>query len=190
MAGIDTPLSLLDRLLRHDDAAAWEQFAELYEPLIRRWVARLVTQPADVDNVVQEVLTALLEGLPKFRHNFHRGAFRTWLRSITIHRVRRHWRTRGPAAGPIPELENLEDPRSDLSRIWDDEHDRHVLHSLLEKIRPEFDDRDWRIFESLVLGGLPARRIADEEGCSPNAVYIVKSRVLKRLRLEARGLIG
>ena len=40
MASIDTPLSLLDRLVDHDDDKAWRRFAEIYEPLIRRWVIR------------------------------------------------------------------------------------------------------------------------------------------------------
>src|SRR5205823_9698156 len=36
-------------------------------------------------------------------------------------------------------LDQLADPGSALSRIWDEEHDRHVLHRLLELIEPEFE---------------------------------------------------
>jgi RNA polymerase sigma-70 factor, ECF subfamily len=189
MPGVDTPLSLLDRLLRHDDADAWQQFSILYEPLIRRWVGRLVSEPAAIDDVTQEVLAALLEGLPGFRHNLRPGAFRAWLRSITIHRVRRHWRDRRPTAEQISEARDLEDPHSGISRLWDQEHDRHVVRSLLEKIRPDFDAKTWDIFHRLVFAGCSPRDVAEDLGCSANAVYIAKARVLKRLRLEADGLM-
>jgi hypothetical protein len=66
-----------------------------------------------------------------------------WLRSITIHRVRRHWRDQRPSVKQLSDARDLEDPRSELSRLWDSEHDRHVVRTLLEKVRPEFDDWTW-----------------------------------------------
>jgi RNA polymerase sigma-70 factor, ECF subfamily len=189
MAGIDTPLSLLDRLLRHDDAEAWDQFSVLYEPLIRRWVGRLVSEPGARDDIVQEVLTALLDGLPKFQHSLRPGAFRSWLRSITVHRVQRHWRARQRTAEQVPDLNALEDPDSGMSRLWDSEHDRHVLGALLERIRPEFDTRTWGVFQRLVFDAASPQDVARDVAISCNAVYIAKARVLKRLRLEGKGLI-
>jgi RNA polymerase sigma-70 factor (ECF subfamily) len=64
-----------------------------------------------------------------------------------------------------------------------------VVRSLLEKVRPEFDDTTWDIFQRLVFGGCSPREIARDLGCTPNVVYIAKSGVLKRLRLEAKGLV-
>ena len=46
-----------------DNEEAWRQLSDLYEPLIRRWVGRLVPQP-DADDITQEVLTALVEEIP------------------------------------------------------------------------------------------------------------------------------
>jgi RNA polymerase sigma-70 factor (ECF subfamily) len=189
MAAIDTPLSLLARLLSHEDDEAWQQFSVLYEPLIRRWVGRLILQPDSVDDVAQEVLKALVEGLPEFKHNRRKGAFRAWLRSIMIHRVRRYWRDRNPNVKQLSQARDLEDPRSELSRLWDTEHDRHVVRSLLEKVRPEFDDTTWEIFRRVVFGGSSPREIAADLGCSLNVVYMAKSQVLKRLRLEGEGFI-
>jgi RNA polymerase sigma-70 factor (ECF subfamily) len=189
MAAIDTPLSLLDRLRSHKDNEAWQRFSGLYEPLIQRWVGRLVSRPDSVDDITQEVLKALVEGLPSFRHNLRKGAFRAWLRSITIHRVRRHWRDQRPTVKQLSDATDLEDPRSELSRLWDIEHDRYVVQKLLKTIRPEFDDETWAIFRQLVFGGRSPREIAADRGCSLNVVYMAKFHVLKRLRLEGEGLI-
>jgi RNA polymerase sigma-70 factor (ECF subfamily) len=112
-----------------------------------------------------------------------------WLRSITVNRCRRHWRAQHPPARAISDVKDLEDPHSGISRLWDREHDRHVVKVLLERIRPEFDDRTWGIFERLVFEEASAGDVARDLGTSPNAIYITKARVLKRLRLEGKGLV-
>ena len=81
---------------------------------------------------MQEVLAVVVRELPGFRHNQRPGAFRAWLRTILVNRLQAFWRARRSqpiAAGGIaePELEQLEDPEDDLGRLWDQEHDRHVL---------------------------------------------------------------
>src|SRR6516164_5533026 len=124
MSTIDTPHSLLDRLLGDEKEEAWNRFSGLYDPLIRRWVGRLVSRADSVDDITQEVLKALVEGLPGFQHNRRKGAFRAWLRWITIHRVRRHWRDQKPSVKQLSDARELRDPRSELSRLWDIEHDR------------------------------------------------------------------
>jgi len=190
MAAVDTPLSLLDRAMSHDDReGAWKELHDLYEPLIRRWAGRLVSRPESVDDITSEVLKALVEGLPGFQHNGRKGAFRAWVRSITVHRVRRHWRDKRPNVKQLSDARDLEDPRSELSGLWDREHDRHVVRSLLEKVRPDFDDQTWEIFRRLVFVGSSPREVAADLGSSLNVVYMAKSQVLKRLRLEGKGLI-
>jgi hypothetical protein len=93
---------------------------------------------------------------------------------------------RGPPGGAAP---RPADPASALSRSWDEEHDRHVVKSLLASIRLEFKPATWRAFERKVQDGEPALDVAAELGLSVNSVLIAKSRVLKRLREKAAGLL-
>src|SRR5262249_286804 len=86
-------------------------------------------------------------------------------------------------------LDELADPDSSLSRLWDQEHDQHVLRRLLELVEPEFTASTWQAFRRVALeGGRPAD-VAAELGLSVNAVLLAKSRVLRRLRQEAQGLV-
>jgi RNA polymerase sigma-70 factor (ECF subfamily) len=85
-------------------------------------------------------------------------------------------------------LEQLEDPNSALSQLWDREHDQHVTRRLLELIEPEFSATTWQAFRRVVLEGAKAAEVAAELGITANAVWIAKSRVLARLREELRGL--
>lgn len=86
-------------------------------------------------------------------------------------------------------IAQLEDPDSDLSRVWNEEHDRHVMRRLLELLRDEFEPRTWQAFQRFALDNLPAAEVAKELNMTANAVFIAKSRVLARLRQESAGLL-
>ena len=138
----DTSASLLERLRVRPDAASWERLVDLYTPLLRGWLRRNGVQPEDVDDLVQEVMEVLVRELPHFRYEPKRGSFRGWLRTITLNRLRMFWRSR--QSRPIAtgdsdfadKLQELEDPHSTLSQLWDREHDQHVAYRLLELIEP------------------------------------------------------
>src|SRR6516162_76351 len=103
----ETSASLLDRLRASSEAPDWERFVSLYTPLIQGWLRRYAVQSEDVDDLVQEVLAVVLRDLPAFRHNQRSGAFRCWLRTITINRLRAFWKSRRfrPQAGGDAEVE-------------------------------------------------------------------------------------
>lgn len=132
-----TSLSLLVQARDRTDVASWRRLLDLYTPLIRGLVRSNVAQPADADDVVQDVLAMLVTELPGFRHNDRPGAFRSWLRAITVNRLRCHWRDRSSSTGDVAafdRLRQLEDENSSQARLWDQEHDRHVAAMLLESI--------------------------------------------------------
>ena len=186
---METPLSLIERVRDPADAASWRRLVDLYTPLIRRWLRRSVPG-ADEDDIVQEVLGAMLRSMPTFEHSGRPGAFRHWLRTTTGHRLSEFWRSRrGRPDSPPEAWEELEHPGSDLSRNWDREHDEYVAHRLLELMEPEFSRPTWQAFRRQVLDGLRAAEVAAELETSVNAVLLAKSRVLARLREEGRGLI-
>jgi RNA polymerase sigma-70 factor (ECF subfamily) len=182
-----TSASLLDQARAHA-AAAWDRLVALYAPLLRAWLTSAGLQPADRDDLSQRVLEVLVRRLGEFEHNGRPGAFRAWLRGITVNLLREFWRTR-PMVGADSVLDQLADPVGGLSRLWDEQHDRHVLHGLMEQVRPEFTEPTWQAFRRTTLDGQPARAVAAELGLTVNAVLIAKSRVLARLRQAANGLV-
>ena len=191
----ETSASLLDRLRLQPDAASWQRLVELYTPLIRNWLRRHEVLRQDMDDLVQEVLAVVVRKLPEFRREPRTGAFRSWLRKITVNCLREFWRakrsrplTTGDSAF-LTILNQLEDPSSGLSRLWDEEHDRHVTNRLLEMIQSRFEPSTWRAFQRVALDGIAADRVAADLGMSVNAVFIAKSRVLTMLRQEGQGLI-
>jgi RNA polymerase sigma-70 factor (ECF subfamily) len=185
----------LERLRDRADADAWSRMVDLYSPLIRAWLGRYRLVEPDVDDISQTVLNAVVAHLPHFQHNGRVGAFRTWLRTITVNSVRQKFRAdRKRADSPggsafLASLSELEDPESRLSQLWDRAHDAHVLRTLMAWAEPEYEAKTWQAFRRQVLEGAQPRMVAAELEMTVNAVLIAKSRILKRLRELGRGLI-
>ena len=189
----ETSLSLLQRLRRESDPGSWQRLVDLYSPVLRDWLRRASLQPQDVDDLVQEVFSVLVKELPRFHYEPDRGTFRGWLRTIVANRLRAFYRSRQsrPMAtgGDFGQMaDQLEDPHSDLSQLWNQEHDRHVSRRLLELIKPNFESTTWQAFQRVTLDGAKPVEVAKELGISTNAVYIAKSRVMRRLRQEMQEL--
>lgn len=185
-----TQRSLLVRV-RSGDPAAWEAFATLYRPLMVGWLRGQGIPPGETDDLVQEIFLSVVRSLPQFDHSGRVGAFRAWLRTIACRRAGDYWRAigRSPPAGVGFDLERLEDPYSELARRWDEEHDRYVFRCLLDLVGHEFEPATVRAFRRLVLDEAPGAVVARELGVSVGAVYVARSRVLRRIRQEAEGLI-
>jgi RNA polymerase sigma-70 factor (ECF subfamily) len=190
-----TSPSLLERLKRaRPSSAEWRRLQDIYLPLIRSWLARVPGLGDEADDLSQEILLVLFRELPAFERR-RDGAFRAWLRQITVNRVRafRRARQKQPLAGLGPQAEHLlnqlADPASELARQWDQDHDRHVFHQLLAIVQADFEPGTWQAFTRFALDGHPAAQVAGELGTTESAVVKAKSRILKRLREEAGGLL-
>lgn len=190
----ETSLSLLNRLRRSPESESWTRLVELYAPLIKTWLRKYELQESDVEDLVQEVLLAVSKDLATFEHQGP-GAFRAWLKGILINRLRNFWRARDRRreaqsdSGIDQRLAELENPTSELSRHWNEEHDRYVLRQLLKRVKPHFAPNTWTAFYRVALKGERSRDVAAEMQISLNAVVTAKSRVLRRLREEAEGLV-
>lgn len=191
---METSVSLLERLSGSPTDDDWRRLDELYRPLLRAWMARAGIVTSDVEDLVQEVLLVVFREIAEFEWR-GQGAFRAWLRTILAHRVRDYFRGqkyRPTATGDsdfLRRLDELESPDSALSRLWDREHDEYVAASLMKRVQGDFAPVTWRAFRRHVLEGEPAVRVAQELDLSLNSVLLAKSRVLKRLRHEAAGLV-
>jgi RNA polymerase sigma-70 factor (ECF subfamily) len=190
----ETRQSLLFRA-QSGEADAWKDLTDLYRPLIIGWLNRQGVPAVDLDDLSQDVLLSVVKHLPNFDHSGYKGAFRSWLRTIVCSRTNNYWRAidASPQAsggsGATAALQQIADPDSDLNRQWDQEHDRYVIHCLLDLIEVEFEPATRRAFRRLALDGASGAEVARELGMSVAAVYVAKSRVLQRIRQEAEGLI-
>jgi RNA polymerase sigma-70 factor (ECF subfamily) len=183
-----TPVSLLERLRQPEDQAAWERFVELYTPLLYSWTRRQGMPPEEAADLVQDLFLLLVEQLPQFRYDPTKS-FHAWLRTVFLNKWRNHQRrrSRGAAAAggiPISEL-----PVYDPEAIDEAEYRQQLVSRALGLMQAGFEPATWQACWEFVAVGRPAEEVARSLGISRNAVYIAKSRVLRRLREELLGLL-
>jgi RNA polymerase sigma-70 factor (ECF subfamily) len=183
-----TPVSLLERLRRPDEQAAWERFVQLYTPLLCHWARRLGWQGPEAADLVQDVFAVLVRRLPEFRYDPGKR-FRAWLWTVTVNCCRRQ---RGrPALVLTDDLATLSpapdgDPAESVAA---EEYRRYLTRRAMELMQAEFQPSTWKAFWECVVNDRPAAEVARELALTENAVYLAKGRVLRHLRQELEGLL-
>ena len=183
---MDTPLTLLDRLARNPADADWERFVRLFAPLLSRWARRLGVPATDVDDVLQEAFVLLLAKLPGFRRE-PGDSFRAWLWTVFARQVAA-WRRRQGRDGLLSDEQLAALAAPDGVPAAEAEYRRLLAARAMRLVRKDFPEPTWRIFWRLAVDGKPGVAVAREFGVTPNAVYLVRGRVLARLRSELAGL--
>lgn len=191
-SGSSVSMSLLARLQsRNEDE--WRRLVVLFTPVVYRWARKAGLQDSDAADVAQEVFAAVHRQIDRFTKTEDSGTFRGWLYGITRNTVLLTFRKGGReprAEGGSSALDRLhQTPEMELPEVDDPETQTILTHRGAELIRAEFEPRTWAAFEAVVVQGRPAADVAAEMGLSVGAVYVAKSRVLKRLREELEGLI-
>jgi RNA polymerase sigma-70 factor (ECF subfamily) len=180
-----TPASLLERLRTPADADAWVRFVRLYTPFLYQWAHRRGLPPDDTADLVQEVFAQLLRALPVFTYDPNRS-FRAWLAAVVGNKWRELNRKRRPLTVPAADLAERPGPPDDFD---DREYRTHITGQALRLVRDEFAPATWQAFWGVVVDGRPAVEVGSQLGLTPNAVYLARGRVLRRLRAELAGLV-
>jgi len=172
------------------DPEAWRRLTHLYGPLVYHWCRRQGLQPSDAEDVAQEVFVTVAVKVGSFRRERPEDTFRGWLWTITRHKLG-HWirrrRTREQAAGGT-DLQRrllavaLPEEGSEPADATSAGAVAGLYQRALQLIRTEFEDRSWEAFRRLVLEGQRPADVAADLGMSRSAVYVIKSRILRRLR--------
>jgi RNA polymerase sigma factor (sigma-70 family) len=173
--------------------AAWVRLVNVCEPLLYGWLRCQNLQHADTEDLVQETLATLALEAPTFQPSWHPRAFRCWLYKVLTNRLRdfrRSQRVRSICHSDSRLLDGLadflHDYRSDLKRQLDIDHDSHVARQAMERIEPEFQLKTWQAFRRVAIEGADPKSVAAELNLSLDSVYAAKSRILRRLRQEAK----
>lgn len=178
-----TSLTLLERLAQGGDDEAWNRFVDLYTPLLVGWCRRSGMSDVDAADMIQQVFLTLYEKLPAFQYR-PQGSFRAWLKTVLLNAWRNQQRKNARAAGELdPETLAGGDPRLELDEA---EYRVHLVRRALEVMQDQFEPATWRACWEFVVQERPAAEVAAELGLTVNAVYLAKSRVLRRLREELR----
>ena len=180
-----TSETLLRELSANPDSSRAEEFARLYEPVLRRYVAQSRAfhqpiQPADQDDLVQETFLAVYAALPGFQYNRSKGRFRDYLRRCVRNAVLRFQRNAPAPSAPCSEdiPQAMPDASAELFlQVW--------TLALARVFRnTAFAPNTKAIFRRAVLEDTTVAEVVREFECKPGTIRQIRKRVLDAVRAE------
>jgi RNA polymerase sigma factor (sigma-70 family) len=183
-----TRVSLLARLKSGGDDRAWEEFVELYAPVIYGFARKRGLQDADAADLMQEVLRSVARNASRMDYDPRRGTFRGWLYTVTRNKIynflsgQKHRPRAFGDTNAQERLDALPDASIPPDADWEREYQRQLSAQAMEIVRNEFHANSWKAFWGTAVEGRSANDVGQELGMSPGAVYVAKSRIIARLR--------
>jgi RNA polymerase sigma-70 factor (ECF subfamily) len=95
----EIPDEVLARRAALHDRAAFRAIVDRHGPALYRYARRMLDDPQDTEDCVQEAFAAAWTSVPQFAG---RSSLRTWLFAITAHKVRSLQRRQTRTAMPLP----------------------------------------------------------------------------------------
>lgn len=188
---IETRASLILRLADRADVAAWDDFLQIYRPLILRLALRQGLQTADAEDLAQDVFAAVAASVTQWLERPDRGGFRAWLlriaRNATVNRLTRRAHRRWGIGGELgaQQLAQLAEDLTEKaanSGEFDLEYRRQVFQWAAVKVREAVAESTWQAFWLTHVCGSSIEQAAAELGLSTAKIYVARSRVMTRLR--------
>jgi len=188
-----TRASLLVQIRDGSNRAAWQEFVNLYGPVIYGFARKRGLQDADAADLMQDVLRSISAAIGRLDYDRNQGTFRGWLFTITRNKIlnlfaARRIRPQGSGDTTTNRLLAEQADANDGSDSWELEYQRRLASMAMDRIKGEFQDSTWRAFWLTAVEGGAAADVSRQIGLSPGAIYVAKSRVLARLKEEVEAV--
>jgi len=187
--------SLILRLRNRRDLDAWQEFVEVYQPLIYRIAIRKGFQHSDAADITQEVLVRVAGAVERWEPDESKGSFRGWLyriaRNLMITFLDKQDRQPATAHDSVANLLAAVPASHDLpSGEFDEELAQQVFAWAASRVESTCQDSTWQAFWATAVEDQSPSIVAERLGISVGAVYVARSRVIQKLRREVQRFNG
>lgn len=200
---LPTRPSLLARLRNEADHSSWkrgwQEFFDLYSPLLYDRARRRGLSEADAEDVVAEILAGVVNRLPGFSCRSEQDSFKAWLITVARNKINDHLRRRrrqlpesdDEAAMAAVADDSMPPPDQAWDQAWDRAFEANLLRAARERVKQSVAGQTLRLYlHHVVDGHSVAETVAyfSDAGVTAAAVYLAKSRGLALMEEELQQL--
>ncbi len=182
----ETRDSLLLQLQSQENKEAWEEFVEIYRPVVYGVAVSRGLQHADALDLVQVVFLSIANSIGRWEKLDEKTRFRNWLlrvaKNATINAMTRRPRDRAlGGSGWLPDYVANGHWDSPSEHELNLEYQRQLYRRAAEIVRTRVSDENWTAFQLTAIEGMPMEQASQEIGKSIGAIYAARSRIMKQL---------
>ena len=189
----ETRDSLLVQVRSPGNREAWDQFVQIYRPVIYRLARSRGLQDADAQDLAQQVLIAVASAIATWEKSDEQIRFRHWLRRVARNAIVNALSRRpfdravgGSSAQTFLMDQHGDSPQSDAEIEL--EYRRELYLRAARQVRVDVEPETWRAFELTVIQEMDMDEAALALNKSIGAIYVARSRIMQRLREIIREL--
>lgn len=176
--------SLLIRVRDHQDAEAWQEFFDLYSPLLYSYARDRKLSHEDAEDIRASCYETIVKRIAKFRHDELNSGFRAWLRTMVERKVIDLYRKRKMLNADSLDIINLQSTEESLDDVWERNWRLHHLRYCVGQVGKRVQPSTLVVFRLLTESGLPASEVCSRMNMTADQVYKIKSRMLDMIRSE------
>ena len=182
-----TRQTLIAKIKDQHDEASWEEFTRLYERYIYVAIMNMGVPTKDIEDISQRILVILWERLPDFQYEPQKCKFRTWMNKVIFNCVSTYKRTDFYHQKKLHLFTTENTAQVSLDQEFNDTMEKqwkqHMTKLALDNIKHELSETSIKCFE-MFYKGLPIDQICEELDLKKNSAYVIRKRVIDRLRIE------
>ena len=184
-----TRKTLLSKI-RTGNEIGWQEFYEIYKMPIEAMTHKYGWDSADTPDLIQQVMLAVFNN-GKFSYDPAKGTkFRAWMGTITRNKMNDIFRKRCSLMDKNTirvSRKGIKDPDmgvavGEFDEKWNIAYTKHVVSQAMEQLKLEVKPASYQAFEMLTLQEASAPDVAKATGMTVEAVYLLKTRCVSRLK--------
>ena len=169
--------------VRRGDEIGWQEFYDMYKPLILLRGNDLRLNQTEKEELVQLVMLSFFNSSRTFRYDKSKGRFRDYLKRVIHNKACDLMRKRHDREVSVEEIPlTVEKMLAEGEDRWEEEWRNHVLKQALDDLRSAVSPLVYQSFSMLALENLSGKEAAAALGITANAVYVYKHEALKKLK--------
>ena len=158
---------------------AWHDFYIRYAAMINHVGEKRNLTPEECDDLMIDVMVIFWKKVDSFLADPHRGRFRTYLTRIAEQVANKLFHKNRQLPPPVDSEEDYPD---DIDQYYMEEWRNFILRRALEDLKESVDTDTYNVFYMSVVQKRPVEDIARVTRKTPNNIYVIRSRCIKKLK--------